>query len=78
VKQIAVYVEGGGDTAQQKAELRIGFDALLQVQKQAARAKSLRWKLVPSGGRDQAYRAFRNAIDHADDETLVVLLDRET
>ena len=26
MKEIAIYVEGGGDTAQQKAELRNGFD----------------------------------------------------
>ena len=35
--EIAIYVEGGGDTAQQKAELRNGFDELLNSQKQAAR-----------------------------------------
>ena len=47
MKEIAIYVEGGGDTAQQKAELRIGFDELLGPQKHAARNKRLGWKLVP-------------------------------
>ena len=39
--EIAIYLEGGGDTAQQKAELRTGMDALLEPQKRAARVKGL-------------------------------------
>lgn len=74
MKKIAIYVEGGGDTAQQKAELRNGFDQLLNVQKQAAQVKRLGWKLVPSGGRDAAYKDFINAVQHADKDTLCVLL----
>ena len=74
MKQIAIYVEGGGDTAQQRAELRNGFDRLLGEWKQAARAKHLRWKLVPSGGRDAAYKDFINAVKHAGEGTFCVLL----
>ena len=54
--------------------MRNGFDALLRAQKQAARAKRLGWKLVPSGGRDHAYHAFRNTIDNAHEATFVILL----
>jgi hypothetical protein len=72
--EIAIYVEGGGDTAQQRAELRNGLDRLLDVPKQAAREKRLRWKVIPSGGRDATYDAFMNAIQHANDDTLCVLL----
>lgn len=79
VKEIAIYVEGGGDTAQQKAELRTGLDALLQQQKNAARAKRLGWKLVPSGDRRAAYDAFCAAVKRASEQTLAVLLvDSET
>ena len=74
MRTIAIYVEGGGGTAQQKAELRIGFDQLLNAQTQAARAKRLRWKLVFSGSRDDAYRNFINAVNRADAVTLCVLL----
>ncbi len=74
MREIAIYVEGGGDTAQQKAELRIGFDNLLHPQKQAARTKRLGWKLVPSGSRDSAFQAFIAAVHRADSETLCVLL----
>jgi Domain of unknown function (DUF4276) len=74
MKEIAIYVEGGGDTAHQKAELRIGFDELLSVQKQSARNKRLGWKLVPSGSRNNACKAFTNAIRRANSKTLCVLL----
>ena len=79
MKEIAIYIEGGGNTAQERAELRNGFDQLLDAQKQSARKKQLRWKLVPSGGRDAAYKDFTNATGQADDETLCILLvDSET
>ena len=74
MNEIAIYVEGGGDTAQQKAELRTGLDQLLDAQKREARAKHLRWKLVPSGGRDSAFAAFANAFKNSSDQTLCVLL----
>ncbi len=74
MNEIAIYVEGGGDTAQQRAELRNGLDRLLDRQKQAARTKRLKWKLVPSGGRDATYKNFVNAIEQAGKETLCILL----
>ncbi len=72
--EIAIYLEGGGDTPQQKAELRTGMDALLDPQKQAARAKKLRWRTIPCGGRQQAFDAFHHSMQDADDEILLVLL----
>ena len=74
MKSIAIYVEGGGDTVEQRKELRVGIDGLLRCQKQAAQAKFLRWKTVPSGGRQQTYEAFVHEVQHADDTALCVLL----
>ena len=59
MKEIAIYFEGGGDTAQQKVELRTGLGRLLDAQKTAAR-QGLGWKLIPSGGRQRAYDALIN------------------
>lgn len=75
--QIALYVEGGGDTAQQKAELRQGFDGLLERVKSSARAKRLGWKLVCSGDRRAAYEAFINAMRTNPDAINVLLVDSE-
>ncbi|HWG44014.1 MAG TPA: DUF4276 family protein [Gemmataceae bacterium] len=74
MKEIAIYLEGGGDSAQQKAELRTGMDALLDPEKQAARNKQLRWRMIPSGGRGQTFDAFQNALKRLDDEILLILL----
>jgi Domain of unknown function (DUF4276) len=77
MKEIALYLDGGGDgagSAQQKAELRTGMDALLSLEKQAARDKKLGWKLIPCGSRNQAFDAFSHALARADDEILLVLL----
>ncbi|MDA8387308.1 MAG: DUF4276 family protein [Nitrospiraceae bacterium] len=73
MKGIAIYVEGGGDNVHQKAELRRGLDMLLKSQKDAARTKKMRWKLVPCGSRGAAYDAFMNSL-HSDDAFINVLL----
>ncbi len=74
VKEVAIYLEGGGDSAQQKAELRTGMDALLDPEKRAARDKELRWRMIPCGGREQTFDAFHNALQQSDEETLLILL----
>lgn len=38
LKDIVIYVEGGGDSAQQRAELRAGFDGLFNNVKTKAKA----------------------------------------
>ncbi len=58
MKRLAVYVEGGGDTAQQKAELRKGFEALFEAQRNAMFDKGGRLDFIPSGGRQKAYEKF--------------------
>jgi hypothetical protein len=77
VSGIAVYVEGGGDNVQQKAELRTGLDALLKKQKDAARARKLGWKMVPCGGRNAAYDAFISALGTDPAATNILLVDSE-
>ena len=74
---VAIYMEGGGDDKGGKASLRQGMDALLRPLKEAARAKALRWKLVPCGGRDKALQGFRNAAVNGDDAIVVLLVDAE-
>jgi hypothetical protein len=77
MNSIAIYVEGGGDTTEQRKELRIGLDELLREQKQKAQAKRLRWKTVPCGGRQLTYEAFVYAVNHSDDSICILLIDSE-
>lgn len=76
--EIAIYVEGGGDTPDQKGELRRGLDSLLDNVKSKAREKRIRWKLIPSGGRRTTYEAFINALYTNPDSINVLLVDSET
>lgn len=74
---IAIYVEGGGDSANGKALLRQGFDQLLAPQKQAARSKRLRWRLVMCGSRNATHEAFVYATRTVRDEVIALLVDAE-
>lgn len=75
---IAVYMEGGGTGKENRAVLRQGMDAFLQSLKEAARSKSLRWKLVCCGPRGEAFRGFRSAVKNGDNAVNVLLVDAES
>ncbi len=77
MSEIAFYVEGGGDTAQQRAELRQGFDSLLSKLKRKAQEKGIGWKLVCCGGREATYRSFNNALKSNPGAINVLLVDSE-
>ena len=70
-------MEGGGRGAGARAALRRGMDTLLRPLKQAARDKSMHWKLVCCGPRDVAFRSFRNAARDADGAIVLLLVDAE-
>lgn len=74
---IAIYLEGGGDSNNSKAMLRLGMDAFLGDIKEAFRLKEWSWKLVCCGGRDKAYRRFMNARTKGEAEIVVLLVDSE-
>lgn len=74
MKRVLIYIEGGGDSTDQKAALRRGFDDLFQAQKDAARARRLGWSIVLCGSRGATFKRFAAAVRDADPETLCVLL----
>lgn len=74
---IAVYMEGGGDGRDAKAALRLGMDSFLTGIKQAAREKSLRWKLVCCGSRHEAFRKFRSSFNNRQHTITILLVDAE-
>ena len=76
--EIAVYIEGGGNTAEQKAELRRGFDALFASEKSKAGAKRGSLKFICCGGRQQAYEAFVNSLTVNPKTMNALLVDSET
>jgi hypothetical protein len=77
VSDIAIYAEGGGNTAQQRAELRIGFDGLLRRFKEKAGNKKASLRIIPCGTRNATYEAFVHASTTDSDTTHVLLVDSE-
>ena len=73
---VAIYMEGGGDSRDGRAALRIGMDALLRPLKEIAQRDRLRWRLVVCGGRDAAFKRFRNAANRGD-AIVALLVDSE-
>jgi hypothetical protein len=78
VTDIAVYVEGGGNGKEQKAELRRGFDALFAQEKSLASGKRLSLAFICCGGRQEAYEAFRNALVVNRERINALLVDSES
>jgi hypothetical protein len=70
---VCVYVEGGGDTrsADLATECKIGFGALFE------KAIGRKLKIIPCGGRDQAYKAFAIAVAKRRHDVAVLLVDSE-
>jgi Domain of unknown function (DUF4276) len=70
VKNVYLYIEGGGDRIQQQSELRAAFKILLE--KAGFRGRLPR--IVACGGRDQAYQQFKKAFGNRSQADLAILL----
>ena len=75
--EIAIYLEGGGNTTQEKAELRQGFEGLFRAEKLFSREKHLSLRFVPCGGRKEAHDAFTNALNSNPERVNALLVDSE-
>ena len=71
--QVCVYVEGGGDTrsGDLATDCKIGFSALFE------KATGRRLKIVPCGGRGEAYKAFAIAVKQGKHDLAILLVDSE-
>ena len=74
---VTVYVEGGGDRAQLKAQCRRGFQKLLNKAGFGGRMP----RVVACGSRNDAFRDFKIALreraERKDDEYPILLVDSE-
>jgi len=77
LKGVAVYMEGGGNSADDKSLLRQGMSTFLSSLREAARRKRLAWKVVPCGSRNHARDAFLNANKTSPEAFNVLLVDSE-
>lgn len=74
---IAIYMEGGGDSAANKSAIRVGMSEFLSDIRESARSKRSRWKVVACGGRDAAHDAFTQAQENSPEFFNVLLVDSE-
>ena len=77
MSSVAIYMEGGGEGRDTKIALRQGMDMFLNPIKEAVRNKSWRWKLVPCGSRNAAFKSFKNAILKDTARIIILLVDAE-
>ena len=77
VREIRIYIEGGGEARNIKAILREGFSNFLDELRQIARNKQIKWSLILCGSRNNAFRDFKNALRTHPDAFNVLLVDSE-
>lgn len=77
MKEVVIYLEGGGDIRETQAQLRQGMDTFLRPLREMAESKGWRWRLVALGGREQAFRRWSRAVECEPELLHVLLVDSE-
>jgi len=75
--EIAIYFEGGGNSAETKAALRQGMSSFLKPLVDLARKHGCRWTITPCGGRNQTKDAFTHALEREPEKFNLLLVDSE-
>ncbi len=61
VKEIRIYIEGGGDSKNTKKLIKEGFLRFLQPVADIARSQKIKWDIIICGTCNNAFRDFENA-----------------
>lgn len=77
VTEVRIYVEGGGDGKDTKAQLREGFAKFLAELVQSARDRRTRWNIIACGSRQAAYDHFVWARQSYPETLNILLVDSE-
>jgi len=77
VKEIRIYIEGGGDSNNTKALIRRGFSQFFQELVQLARSKNIKWSITVCGSRNNTFRDFKNALKSHPNSSNILLVDAE-
>ncbi|BAY88906.1 MULTISPECIES: DUF4276 family protein [unclassified Tolypothrix] len=77
VKEIRIYIEGGGYGKNTKALIRQGFSQLFKPLVELAKSQRIKWDIIICGSRNNAFRNFKNAIKSHPDAFNVLLVDAE-
>lgn len=77
VKEIRIYIEGGGNDAHTKALLRDGFRSFLDDVINIARSKRIKFQIIACGRRSQAFSDFLIALQTHLNAFNILLVDSE-
>jgi len=77
IKEIRIYIEGGGDGKNTKALIRQGFSQLLKPLVELAKSQRIKWDIIICGSRNNAFRDFKNALKSHPEAFNVLLVDAE-
>ena len=75
--EFRIYIEGGGDTASQKQELRLGFQAFFRELSDRARDRGHTLQVILCGDRASTFRDFRTALRTNRSAVNILLVDAE-
>jgi hypothetical protein len=76
VKELRIYVEGGGD-ANSKARLRIAFGRFLSPMQELARQKRIGWHVIACGSRSDTFTNYRIDLPRHPGALMLLLVDAE-
>ncbi|HIK07071.1 MAG TPA: DUF4276 family protein [Trichormus sp. M33_DOE_039] len=77
VKEVRIYVEGGGDGKNTKALIRQGFSQFFKPLVELARSKKVKWNIIICGSRNSVFQDFKNALKDHPDAFNILLVDAE-
>jgi hypothetical protein len=77
VREIRIYIEGGGDGKNTKAFIRQGFSQFFKPLIEIAKSQKIKWDITICGSRNNAFRDFKNALKSHPNAFNVLLVDAE-
>ncbi|MBO1058746.1 MAG: DUF4276 family protein [Dolichospermum sp. JUN01] len=77
VKEVRLYIEGGGDSQKTKSLIRQGFSQFFKKLVNKAKTEKIKWNITICGTRNHAFRDFENALKSHPDAFNVLLVDAE-
>lgn len=76
MKEIRIYVEGGGDK-DSKARLREAFSRFLSEPRMRFESAGIKWRVIPCGSREDTYDAFVRGSREHQAARVLLLVDAE-
>jgi hypothetical protein len=77
VKEIRLYIEGGGNSKNTKFLMHQGFNKFFSPIAELAQTHKIRWKIIICGSRNNAFRDFSIALKAHPNAFNVLLVDAE-